>query len=315
MSRRQRIDFPGAVHHVMNRGANRQTVFDNDLDRLLLINIWEEASERFGIEIICFCWMDNHFHTMVRCPDAQLSDTMQFVSRSYTQQYNHHHQRDGALYRGRFHSVLIDDESHADNASRYIHLNPVAAGICELQSLDLYRWGTYRHYVTEVSTPSWIRVDQGLKNFSHPDSYRAFVENTRDDPLVERFYTQPFSQGRVLGTSRFLERLAEEHGPQITKGLTAGLSLVTLDLIDAAVCAACDVPLEQLRSGVRENAPRQVAVLLARDLYAATAAEIAERYNFPSNATATSALYRYRNSELAGVRALYESARESLRDI
>ena len=315
MARQPRIDFPGAVHHVMNRGANHQDIFGNDLDRQLLLSIWEKAVDRFGVEVICYCWMGNHFHILVRCPEAQLSKTMQFVGRSYTQQFNHHHERDGALYRGRFHSVLIDDQFHFDNVTRYIHLNPLRAGLCDVASLDYYRWGTYANYVTSLTPPGWIDVATGLQNFKDPDDYRSFVERSEPDAALERFYARPLAAGRVLGSQSFLKRIAEEHGSEIAESLTAGIPQVSLAQLDQAVVAASGESVELLRTSLRSNFARQAAVLLAIELCDASVAELVDHFKFPSVTAATSAIARYKSNDEAKVWRIYTTAQAALRDI
>ena len=288
MARKPRIDYPGAIHHVMTRGANRQSIFLNDLDRDLLITIWVEAVKRFGIEVISFTWMTNHVHLVVRTPEAQLSATMQFVNRSYTQQFNHHHRRDGARHRGRFNSILVDTDQYFDQCTRYVHLNPVVANTVAIEDLDRYPWSSYRDYVGPASLRrSFIQVSSGLTNFGSPSAYRSFVEGEFLDPLVDRFYRQPIASGRVLGTQEFVRSVAQHLGedPQ-TSGLKAGIPTTTIEQVSESVIKLFGCPPSDLITSKRNNTPRKVALRLARDLADATTAEVRDHYGFASNSAA-----------------------------
>src|SRR5262245_57885009 len=131
MPRPLRVDYEGAWHHVMNRGAGRFAVLGKDEDRQLFLDCLVVGSSRYGLEIHGYCLMSTHYHVLVRSTAAQVSDAMRFVSGRFTRTKNLRDSRDGPLFRGRYLSVPIESDSHLTQVSRYIHLNPVSAGLVE----------------------------------------------------------------------------------------------------------------------------------------------------------------------------------------
>ncbi|MGD9591804.1 MAG: transposase [Candidatus Berkiella sp.] len=156
MSRPPRIEFDGAWHHVMNRGAAHQAIFKSNKQRELFLELVYEASKRFEIELHGFCLMDNHYHLLIHTPQSQLHKAMKHINGCYTLAFNYLEKRDGPLLRGRYKSLLIDDDSYLLQVSRYIHLNPVEALVCE-KPID-YPWSSYKYYVGSVPRPPWLHT-------------------------------------------------------------------------------------------------------------------------------------------------------------
>ncbi len=112
MARPLRIEFPGAIYHVMSRGNARQTVFRDDSDYQRLIKGLETVVGRLGWDLLCFVLMPNHFHLLVRTPRPNLSRGMQHLTSGYANWCSRRHRRPGHTFQGRFKSELIEDESY-----------------------------------------------------------------------------------------------------------------------------------------------------------------------------------------------------------
>jgi putative transposase len=179
MARPIRLDPEDGWHHVMNRGASRQRTFfvESDGDRFL--GLMHEGCELLGIEIHAFCLMPNHFHLLVHLPHAGLSAFMQQLGSQYTRYVNDRRGADGALFRGRFRSILVDDVSYRSVVGRYIHRNPIALNR-ELGP-SKYRWSSLRHYLSDAQCPSWLRTDVLLGDHT---SLGTFCEYTFGHPQV-----------------------------------------------------------------------------------------------------------------------------------
>ncbi len=163
-------------HHLMNRGASRDNIFVDDNDRTSFGQQLADMYERFGIVVHAYCLMDNHFHLLVNCPSAGLSVAMQRFSSIYTRHLNDRHGRDGALFRGRFHSRLITDEAHVINACRYIHRNPLDIG--GIDDVAEFRWSSHRTYLGLRSCPPWLETDFVLDRFGgDSDAFDRFVRS------------------------------------------------------------------------------------------------------------------------------------------
>ena len=148
MARPLRVEYPDAVYHVMNRGAARQPIFLTQADRKRFLQVLEEAWKRWRFKVHAYCLTDNHYHLCLQTPEAKLSRIMRHLNGVYTQRYNRIHDRDGPLFRGRYKALLIEVEDYLGQVVRYIHLNPVAAGIAR-QPQD-YRWSSPPDYLRDL---------------------------------------------------------------------------------------------------------------------------------------------------------------------
>ena len=110
MPRPTRLEYEGAYHHVMNRGRNRQTIFHDRRYYEEFINTLTEAKEKFDAVIHAYCLMGNHYHLFIETPRANLSRIMQHINGLYTQRHNRLRKADGTLFRGRYKSVLVDED-------------------------------------------------------------------------------------------------------------------------------------------------------------------------------------------------------------
>jgi len=145
MSRPLRIQYPGAVYHIMNRGRVRQPTFVDETDYRAFLETLAEAHGLWGIEVFAYCLIGNHYHLCLRTPRENLSRIMRHVDGIYTQRFNRRHRRDGTLFRGRYKGILIDADEYLAAVVRYIHLNAVAAGLVKMP--EAYRWASHQYYL------------------------------------------------------------------------------------------------------------------------------------------------------------------------
>ena len=293
MARQPRIDFPGAFQHVMNRGAARQSTYRNDLDRELFLALMAKAVSRFEIEIIAFALMGNHYHLFLRS-NGELSAAMQFLSRAYTQEFNSHHERDGALFRGRFHSVLVSSETHLSQVTRYVELNPVSAGLCALSELQRYKWSSFQYSSGLNEPPNWLSTSRLWEHFGTANDYRNFVQSQLPDPELERFYNSRKLPGNVLGTTAFVKDIAEKY-PEFATQISSGLDYVSPERIETVVMALTGaLPRDIFTKSHPTHPARSAAIQLSHSLSAETGGDLATRYGFASNDTFNAAARRAR---------------------
>jgi putative transposase len=129
MARKPRIHFPGAVYHVILRGNAGQAVFFDDADRYRFFLYLQYSVERFGCRIHSYCLMTNHIHLVLQTDEIPLSRIMQNISLRYTKWINYTQKRMGHLFQGRYKALLLDADRYLMELVRYIHLNPVRAGM------------------------------------------------------------------------------------------------------------------------------------------------------------------------------------------
>ena len=147
MSRPLRIDYPNAWHHVMNRARRGANLFVVKADYQQFIDLLEDTADLFKVNVAAFCLMPTHYHLMVQTPDANLSRCMRHLNGVYTQRYNVGHGSDGTLFRGRYKSILVEADSYVLQLVRYIHRNPLKAGM--VKRLDQYGWSSHRGYLSK----------------------------------------------------------------------------------------------------------------------------------------------------------------------
>lgn len=141
MSRPQRIIYENAYYHIMNRGAGRRKIFNERVDREIFLQTLGEACQQFCIEVHAYCLMGNHYHLLIKTPQANLSRAMRHINGVYTQRYNRMNKTDSALFRGRYKAILVDSDAYLLHLSKYIHLNPLSARMVD--SLEQYEWSSY----------------------------------------------------------------------------------------------------------------------------------------------------------------------------
>ena len=239
MARKVRIQYPGAIYHVMNRGDHRERIFVTDADRQLFLGTLERACEKTGWQVHAFCLMSNHFHLVVETPGANLVEGMKWLLGVYTARFNHHHKLFGHLFSGRYKALIVDGSGtgYLKTVCDYVHLNPARAGLLAPdQPLQAYRWSSYPLYLLAgTSRPSWVRVDRLLGEWGiawdKPGVDRQFsaaMEARRQGELDQEF--KPVRRGWCIGSEAFrveMLRYVEEQkgrwhgGPELRESAQA----------------------------------------------------------------------------------------------
>ncbi|HYV27897.1 MAG TPA: transposase, partial [Candidatus Eisenbacteria bacterium] len=166
MARKVRVQYPGAIYHVMNRGDHSELIFRDDEDRQRLLSTLEEGCAKTGWQIHSFCLMSNHFHLVVETPNANFVEGMKWLLGVYTARFNLKRKLFGHLFSGRYKALVVDGSGNGylKSVCDYVHLNPVRAGLLRPQEpLEAYRWSGYPLYLSDSSPrPQWLRVDRLL---------------------------------------------------------------------------------------------------------------------------------------------------------
>jgi putative transposase len=134
----------GNFYHVYNRGNNRQAIFLERENYIYFLRLVKQHLISNAVDIVAYCLMPNHYHFLVYLRDETLSDAMKSLSLSYTKAINKRFNRSGVLFQGRFQSILISQTDYLINLSRYIHLNPVKAGL--VQQPEEWEFSSYLEY-------------------------------------------------------------------------------------------------------------------------------------------------------------------------
>jgi REP element-mobilizing transposase RayT len=212
VARPLRIEYPGAFYHVTSRGNERRTVFQSNRDREKYLSYLESAHERYGAVIHVYCLMGNHYHLLLETPRGNLSKILHYINGAYTTYFNIKRGRSGHLFQGRYKGILVDKDEYCKELSRYVHLNPVRAGMVKTP-LE-YPWSSYRYFVGRDRRPDWLTTEFVLGDFGGEGGrgfkkYREYVERREnkelDNPL-KKVIASTF-----LGGKEFIDRIKQEY--------------------------------------------------------------------------------------------------------
>jgi REP element-mobilizing transposase RayT len=225
MPRTARIDIPGLLQHVIVRGVDRCDIFRDDADRARWFRSFSKLLQQTGMECLAWSLMSNHFHLLLRPRVTCLAPFMRRLLTGYALYFNLRHKRSGHLYQGRYKSFVCDEDAYLLELVRYIHLNPLRAGLVpDLAALDCYPWSGHAVIMGNGALDGQV-TDQVLSLFGKTKretrrKYRLFVADgisrgKREDlgskrrmtrELLEITDGEPFD-ARVLGSAEFVREL------------------------------------------------------------------------------------------------------------
>ena len=166
MPRKLRIQYPGAIYHVMNRGDQREEVFRDEADREQFLATLGQACGKTQWQVHAYCLMRNHFHLVLETPEPNLVYGMKWLLGTYTKRFNIRHKLCGHLFAGRYQALLVEGSGNGylRTVCDYVHLNPVRAHLLPPEApLQSYGWSSYGYYLKAPPLrPGWLRVDRLL---------------------------------------------------------------------------------------------------------------------------------------------------------
>ena len=195
MPRKPRIEYAGAVYHVMCRGDRQEAVFRDDRDCVVFLETLGEACERCGWRIHAYVLMGNHYHLLLETPEANLVAGMQWLQGTYTKRFNVRHRECGHLFQGRYKALPVACEgSYFSTVANYIHLNParIRGYDFEKNKLESFVWSSYPAYLHKAKKADWLCLERVLAGFELDDTvggrrkYRLLVEKR----LLEMQYSE-----------------------------------------------------------------------------------------------------------------------------
>ena len=218
MPRALRIEYPGAIYHVLNRGDRREPSFRDDLDHQKFLTTLAEACRKTDWQVHADWLMHNHFHLVVETPNANLVAGMRWFMSTYTAPFNRRHKLFGHLFSGRYKALLVDGSGNGylRTVCDYVHLNPVRANrLRPEQKLADLAWSSWPDYLqAPEQRPRWLRVDRLLGELGIPKDSEAGREQleqyleTRRAAEDEAEY-KGIRRGWCLGTEAFRQELLE----------------------------------------------------------------------------------------------------------
>jgi putative transposase len=275
MPRSPRLHVPDGFYHAILRGNNRQPLFFDDDDRRRLDGLIAIASERYGCRIHAYCWMTNHLHIAVQIGQPPLGRFVQWVASQYARTTNRRHGRTGHLFERRYRALLVEQDSYLLQLVRYIHLNPVAAGL--VRDAGEYQWSSHRVYLGCERVP-WLSTSFVLSQFAD----RSAVAKARFVSFICEEHAQSDADfldsgcerdRRIIGSEGFLEMHASRPASPVKPS--------SIDELVARTCIEYQLSEDALASSNRARRHAEARACIAwraTNSGAATLAEVARRF-------------------------------------
>jgi len=279
MPRQPRLDAPGALHHVMGRGIDGVKILSNKKDREDFLERLANLCRADALSVYAWALMENHFHILLRTGNQPLSKSMRKLLTGYVVNYNRRHKRYGHLFQNRYKSILCEDDPYLLELTRYIHLNPLRAGIVKsLKELKGYQWCGHSAIIGSVKR-EWQDTDTVLSYFGKSkkraiENYEDFVgegieAGSRPELVggglirslggwsqvlsLRRVGSKVFSDERILGSSEFVTNVIADAEQKAKETLRLTLKIADLPSLALKVCEGEGVDEAGLRSGLRKR--------------------------------------------------------------
>ena len=290
MPRQPRLDAPNTLHHVMVRGIERTAVFRGHADRTDFVGRLADLVAEGVWTVHAWALLPNHAHLLLRTAAAPLAVGMRRLLTGYVVNFNRRHHRTGHLFQNRYRSIVVEEEPYLLELVRYIHLNPIRAGVVSgLGALDRYPWSGHSALVGTVTRP-WQATETILGQFAPSVScaraaYRAFVaaglaQGRRAEfqgggllrsvggwaevRALRQAGTPAASDARILGSGAFVERLLADADATTRATLRLHRPRPPLDALVQQIAAAASVPVADLQAGRRTRAANRARQLLCQ---------------------------------------------------
>ena len=345
MPRQARIDAPGALHHIIIRGIERRTIFEDNRDR-------EDFLERLdGLvrETVtpCYAWalMPNHVHLLLRTGTVPIASIMRRLLTGYAVRYNKRHQRHGHLFQNRYKSILCEEDSYLRRLVAYIHLNPLRSGILEnVAALNHFPFTGHSVLMGTTERP-WQDTEYVLKSFGgtlsearknlqehlFKSSAKGRCPELTGGGLIRsaggwRAVKEAYQAGirlasdeRILGSSEFVKITLKQAGESYDRKVQIQSSGIDLTGVIAAVCHYFNIREEDLASPTKRSniaCARAVVGHIATRYLSVPGSEVARRLNLDRSAISRAVRRVERDQDLIeAVRKVFLDSREKLVNI
>ncbi len=297
MARPLRIEYPGAWYHIMNRGRRFEKIFIEKDDYQMFLTLLKETSEIWKVLIAAYCLMPNHYHLLIQTPEANIAKVMRQINGIYTQRINRKYSYDGSLFRGRYKSILVSEDSYLLALVRYIHRNPIKAGIVD--DLEDYVWSSHAGYLSAAKKWEWLHkkfilsmISPNMKEWRK--HYRLFMNIEEDEEIEKIFEREKWPP--VIGPKEFLDRINDKYyALKINDEVPSSKLLAPeVEVIISAVSDFYKINTEDIFKSQRgiKNEPRNVTVYLIRMLRHDSLNQIGEIFKLEKYSSISSIIER-----------------------
>ena len=231
MARKLRFETEGGLYHVINRGNHRSWIFKTDGAKHAFEKTLRETCERSGWILHAWVIMGNHFHLAVETPKPNLSEGMRWLQSVFAMRYNKYRKDSGHIFQGRFKSIVVENDHRMGWLTHYVHLNPVRAGICKIEELGGYPFGSFAQLLDKKNRAPFLKVNTSLKSAGElpdtPQGRRQYAKYLAwlvgDESAQKEMNFEKMSRNWVIGSASYRKQLVEGER-DISAKLKLGLS-------------------------------------------------------------------------------------------
>jgi REP element-mobilizing transposase RayT len=219
MARKPRIEFSGAIYHVLNRGNYRRDLFETAGAARAFVACLGEACVRMGWRVYAYCLMRNHYHLALETPRGNLVSGVHWLQSTFGNRFNRYRGERGHAFQGRYQAILVEPGVHLARLVDYIHLNPVRAKIVALENLAQFRWSSYRQFVRGADgRPTWLECAAWLRAHGEladaPAGWTSYAEHLAwlmaDEGRQKAAAFERMSRGWALGSEDYRKRVMKD---------------------------------------------------------------------------------------------------------
>src|SRR5215471_2958543 len=271
MARKCRAEVEGGLYHVMSRGNNRRRIFSAPSDYDKFLTLLARQKDRLPFFLYAYALMPNHFHLLIERQADSIGEIMHRLLTGYSNYYNRRHSRVGHLFRERYKPILCQSDRYLTELVRYIHLNPVRAGLVAMP--EQYQYSGHRAYLG-LAPAGILDVDPVLRHFGAKKAlaraaYRQFVLVPLGHGRPNDFY--PADEARVLGSQEFVDATIHRLGEIKGKGQRTAKVNVEFngDRLIEAVAQICDISRSELCGSGKSAATvtaKELLVMIGREM-------------------------------------------------
>jgi len=206
MSRPIRIQYPGALYHIMSRGNERKDIFKDKKDYQNFIEIFSDVIDQYNWQCYAYCLMPNHYHLLIKTIDPNLSMGMRQLNGRYTQKFNIKNKRFGHLFQGRYKSILVEEDIYRHQLIRYITFNPIRAKL--VNNLKDWQWNSYLEVMGMKKLTGCVSAKYVLNLFNQNndqsiENYHKYIyANEENEASIKEI-----KGGIILGSIKFIEEI------------------------------------------------------------------------------------------------------------
>lgn len=292
MPRQARLDFPGTLHHVICRGIEKREIITDDKDKNNFVERMGSIADKTGTSVYAWALLTNHAHILLRSGLNGISDFMRKLLTGYAIVYNRRHSRHGYLFQNRYKSIICEEENYLLELVRYIHLNPIRAGMVKtIEELDTYPYSGHS-VIIGATIHKWQDRGYVLSQFGSKEGrakkeYKRFVEagigqGHRPELIggglvrsqggwsqvisMRRRGVEENSDERILGSGEFVEKIIAEAEEQQSRLITGASVLKKVKETIRSICKEEGIKATEIKGGSRRRQTSRIRKRIAKEL-------------------------------------------------